>query len=109
MRTAFNDRALMEEAIAETYSMRSADVAAWMATNPRAGVPRAFEANPGMGNAMQMWPSRQDMNMVNDRYFRELQVNPAATPAPTRIFWGPGNADNTIFYPGFGKTPTPNR
>lgn len=50
MRTAFNDRSLMEEAIAETYALRRADVDAWMATNPRAGVPRAFEADPGMGN-----------------------------------------------------------
>lgn len=56
-------------------------------------------------NAFQLWPSTQDMNMVNARYFRELMVNPNATPAPTRIFWGPGNADNTIFYPGFGKNP----
>jgi hypothetical protein len=56
-------------------------------------------------NALQMWPSRQDMNMVNDRYFRALQVNPNVLPAPTRIFWGSGNTDNTIFYPGFGKAP----
>jgi hypothetical protein len=56
--------------------------------------------------ASQMWPSSQDMSMVNARYFRELMVNPNAAPAPTRIFWGPGNSDNTIFYPGFGKTPT---
>ncbi|WP_124920373.1 hypothetical protein [Burkholderia stagnalis] len=56
-------------------------------------------------NAFQMWPSTQDMNMVNARYFRELMNNPNATPLPTRIFWGPGNTDNTIFYPGFGKSP----
>ncbi|SAL10824.1 LysM peptidoglycan-binding domain-containing protein [Caballeronia telluris] len=58
-------------------------------------------------NSLQMWPSTQDMNMVNARYFRELIVNPNAAPAPTRVFWGPGNVDNTIFYPGFGKTPLP--
>ncbi len=56
-------------------------------------------------NAFQLWPSTQDMNMVNARYFRDLMVNPNAAPAPTRIFWGPGNTDNTIFYPGFGKNP----
>lgn len=56
-------------------------------------------------NVFQMWPSTQDMNMVNARYFRELTSNPNATPLPTRIFWGPGNTDNTIFYPGFGKSP----
>ncbi|OXI87196.1 hypothetical protein CFB40_16100 [Burkholderia sp. AU31652] len=56
-------------------------------------------------NAFQMWPSTQDMNMVNARYFRELTSNPNATPLPTRIFWGPGSTDNTIFYPGFGKSP----
>jgi hypothetical protein len=53
----------------------------------------------------QMWPSPEDMNIVNARYFRELQINPDAMPKPTRIFWGSGNADNTIFYPGFGKEP----
>ncbi|MGC7935866.1 hypothetical protein [Pandoraea pneumonica] len=56
-------------------------------------------------SAFQVWPSTQDMNMVNARYFRSLIVNPSAAPQPTRIFWGPGNTDNTIFYPGFGKTP----
>ena len=60
-------------------------------------------------NAFQLWPSTQDMNMVNARYFRELMTNPNATPNPTRIFWGVGNADNTIFYPGFGKTPLPRK
>ena len=50
LRTAFNDRAQMEGAIAETFSMRQGDISAWLATNPRAGVPRAFDANPGMGN-----------------------------------------------------------
>lgn len=37
-------------------------------------------------NQFQLWPSTQDMNMVNARYFRELQVNPSAQAAPTRIF-----------------------
>ncbi|GLR14013.1 hypothetical protein GCM10007907_28030 [Chitinimonas prasina] len=58
-------------------------------------------------NAFQVLPSTQDMNMVNARYFRDLMTNPNANPVPTRIFWGPGNTDNTIFYPGFGKTPLP--
>jgi hypothetical protein len=58
-------------------------------------------------NAFKLWPSTQDMNMVNARYFRELAKNPDARPAPTRIFWGPGDADNTIFYPGFNKDPIP--
>ena len=55
--------------------------------------------------ATQLWPSPGDMNTVNARYFRELQLNPNAKPKPTRIFWGSGDTDNTIFYPGFGKTP----
>ena len=58
-------------------------------------------------NAFKLWPSTQDMNMVNARYFRELAKNPNAKPAPTRIFWGSGDADNTIFYPGFNKDPIP--
>jgi hypothetical protein len=53
----------------------------------------------------KMWPSTADMNGLNDQFFRELQVNPTATPKPSRVFWGPGNADNTVFYPGFNKGP----
>ncbi|WP_426165686.1 LysM peptidoglycan-binding domain-containing protein [Pseudoduganella sp. R-34] len=53
----------------------------------------------------QQWPSTQDMNTVNARYFREVEVEPTARPTPSRIFWGPGDTDNTIFYPGYGKDP----
>jgi uncharacterized Zn-binding protein involved in type VI secretion len=55
----------------------------------------------------QKWPSPQDMNMINGRYFQELLVNPDARPKPTRIFWGPGDKDNTVYYPGFHKDPIP--
>ncbi|WP_426343561.1 PAAR domain-containing protein [Pseudoduganella sp. R-32] len=55
----------------------------------------------------QKWPSPADMDMINGRYFKELQVNPDARPVPTRIFWGPGDADNTVYYPGFYKDPVP--
>ena len=41
--------------------------------------------------------------MVNDRYFEQLTLNPAAKPQPTRILWGTGDQDSTVFYPGFGK------
>ncbi|MDR5777681.1 MULTISPECIES: LysM domain-containing protein [unclassified Caballeronia] len=58
-------------------------------------------------NAFKVWPSTQDMEMVNIRYFRQLELNPQANPTPTRIFWGPGNVDSTVFYPGFGKAPLP--
>ena len=50
LRTAFNDRAQMESAIAETFSLNQKEIDNWLASNPKAGVPRAFEANPGMGN-----------------------------------------------------------
>jgi hypothetical protein len=53
----------------------------------------------------QMWPSTTDINSLNDQFFRQLQLDPAATPTPSRIFWGPGNADNTVFYTGFNKDP----
>ncbi len=49
-RTAFNDRAQMEAAISKATEMRQSDITTWLATGPRAGVPRAFEASPGMGN-----------------------------------------------------------
>lgn len=58
-------------------------------------------------NIHQMWPSPQDMKMVNARYFNELLRNPDARPQPSRIFWGPGDKDNTVFYPGFYKDPLP--
>ncbi len=50
LRTAFNDRAQMESAISETFSLKQKEINAWIASNPKAGIPRAFEANPGMGN-----------------------------------------------------------
>lgn len=50
LRTAFSDRAQMEFAISEALSTRRNDIASWLASNPRAGVPEAFAANPGLGN-----------------------------------------------------------
>ncbi len=50
LRTAFNDRSQMEAAIGETFSLRQNEINAWISSNPRAGVPKAFEANPDMGN-----------------------------------------------------------
>ncbi len=50
LRTAFNDRAQMEVAIAETLAARRQDINAWLGSSPRAGVPHAFEWNPGLGN-----------------------------------------------------------
>jgi hypothetical protein len=47
------------------------------------------------------------MNMINARFFRQYAQDPNIRPAPTRIFWGPGDNDNTIFYPGFLKDPMP--
>jgi hypothetical protein len=50
LRTAFNDRTQMESAISETFSLKQKEIDNWLASNPKAGVPQAFEANPGMGN-----------------------------------------------------------
>ncbi|MET1257212.1 hypothetical protein [Aliikangiella maris] len=60
-------------------------------------------AHPNEG-VMQQLPSRADMNILNDRYFEQLLTNPSAKPQPSRIFWGTGDYDNTLFYPGFGKS-----
>jgi hypothetical protein len=49
LRTAFNDRAQMENSIAETIVQRQVEIDAWIAGWPRAGVPKLFEANPGFG------------------------------------------------------------
>ncbi|WP_183004809.1 hypothetical protein [Achromobacter sp. UMC71] len=56
-------------------------------------------------NSFQRWASGEDMEVVNARYFRALESNPNAVALPSRIFWGAGDADNTVFYPGFGKDP----
>ncbi|QJP13703.1 hypothetical protein G3545_08555 [Starkeya sp. ORNL1] len=53
----------------------------------------------------QRWPSDIDMRIVNRRFFRELEANPRARPAPSWIIWGPGPSDNTRYFPGFGKEP----
>ena len=50
LRTAFNDRGQMEDAIAETINLRQNDIDVWMASGPRPGVPEPFTAVPGMGN-----------------------------------------------------------
>lgn len=50
LRTAFKDRAQMEDAIAETIKLRQNDIDAWLASRPRPGVPESFSADPGLGN-----------------------------------------------------------
>uniref|UniRef100_UPI00124DC5BE type VI secretion system tip protein TssI/VgrG n=1 Tax=Noviherbaspirillum aerium TaxID=2588497 RepID=UPI00124DC5BE len=50
LRTAFNDRAQMEDAIAKTFAQKQAEIDAWIGSQPRAGIPKPFEANPQMGN-----------------------------------------------------------
>ncbi|MET1257214.1 hypothetical protein [Aliikangiella maris] len=51
----------------------------------------------------QRWPSPGDMKVLSAKYFRQLEVNPNIKPQPSRIFWGEGDFDNTIFFPGYGK------
>lgn len=55
---------------------------------------------------LQQFPSPGDMETFNNIYFRQQEVNPNALPQPSRIFFGSGDYDNTIFYPGFGKWPS---
>lgn len=50
LRTAFNDRAQMESAISKTFAIKKQEIDAWISSNPKAGVPKAFEADPGLGN-----------------------------------------------------------
>ncbi|WP_155631775.1 hypothetical protein [Burkholderia stagnalis] len=59
---------------------------AWTSPVPRDA--RLIGHVPPNENAFQMWPSAQDMNMVNARYFRELSTNSGVAPMPTRIFGG---------------------
>lgn len=49
-RTAFNDRAQMEDAIAKTFLIKAQDFNSWLASSPPAGMTNAFLADPGLGN-----------------------------------------------------------
>ena len=40
----------MENSIAETLAQNKSEINAWIASGPRAGVPKPFDANPSMGN-----------------------------------------------------------
>jgi len=50
IRTRFDDRAVMESTIADSIQANQKSINAWLASNPKAGVPKAFEHNPGLGN-----------------------------------------------------------
>ncbi|WP_267269569.1 RNase A-like domain-containing protein [Pseudomonas protegens] len=49
-RTAFNDRAQVEDAIAKTFLIKAQDLNSWLAFSPPAGMTKAFLADPGLGN-----------------------------------------------------------
>lgn len=38
----------MESAISKTFAIRKQEIDAWITSNPKAGVPKAFEADPGL-------------------------------------------------------------
>lgn len=48
-RTAFNDRAQMEDAIVITFLIKAQDLNSWLASSPPAGMTKAFLADPGLG------------------------------------------------------------
>jgi len=50
VRTRFDDRATMESVIAGSIQANQKSINAWLASNPKAGVPKAFEHNPEQGN-----------------------------------------------------------
>ncbi|WP_134928892.1 RNase A-like domain-containing protein [Pseudomonas protegens] len=50
-RTAFNDRAQVEDAIAKTFLIKTQDLNSWLASSPPAGMTKAFLADPGLGNS----------------------------------------------------------
>ncbi len=52
----------------------------------------------------QETPSQSDTNILSDIYFERLLSNPSAKPEPSRIIWGAGDADNTMYYGGHGKS-----
>ena len=49
-RTRFDDRAVMEEALAKVKLAKQAEINAWLRTNPPAGAVKPFSADPNMGN-----------------------------------------------------------
>ena len=50
VRTKFDDRAVMESTIADTINANDEAISNWLNSNPRTGVPKAFEYNPDIGN-----------------------------------------------------------
>jgi RHS repeat-associated protein len=44
-------------------------------------------------------PSTTDINSLNNAWLRQLSIDPYAPVSPSRVIWGIGNTDNTIFYP----------
>ncbi|MCF6257413.1 MAG: hypothetical protein L3K25_14110 [Gammaproteobacteria bacterium] len=50
VRTRFDDRATMESVIADSIQTNQKSINVWLASNPKAGVPKAFEHNPEQGN-----------------------------------------------------------
>lgn len=44
-------------------------------------------------------PSTTDIDSINNAWLRQLSVDLYAPPAPSRVIWGVGDLDNTIFYP----------
>lgn len=75
LRTVLNYKAQMESANAETFSLKQKEINAWIASNSKAVIPQAFEANPRMGNLVrgyevttkgdQIAPITQSMPNVN--------------------------------------------
>jgi len=41
---------------------------------------------------------------LTERHYERLLANPSALPEPSRVIWGSGNADNTIYFGGAGKS-----
>jgi RHS repeat-associated protein len=46
-----------------------------------------------------MLPSATDINSINNAWLRQLSVQPYTPAVPSRVIWGGGNAENTIFWP----------
>lgn len=48
---------------------------------------------------IQALPSFTDINTLNKLYEKQLITNPAAPRIPSRIIWGEGQANITLFHP----------
>ena len=64
VRTKFDDRSVMESVISDSIQANQKSINKWLSSNPKAGIPKAFEYNPKQGNLGTGFEVSQSGNSV---------------------------------------------